>query len=165
LIVASAGDIRWRSEPELADVVKIKELVTATGFFSPAEIDIAGELVEARLTSGDASGYHFVLAEQAGQLAAYACFGPISGTESAFDLYWIATHPIAQGEGLGRAVLTRAESTMRSLGATRHYAETSSTDLYAPTRAFYRATGFREVAHIVDFYRPGDGKIIYERVL
>ncbi len=140
-------------------------LVAATGFFTADEVAIAGELVDERLARGDASGYHFVIAEDDRGLAGYACFGPIAGTESAFDLYWIAVAPGRQGSGIGRAILARAESAMRTLGASRHYAETSSTDRYQPTRAFYLATGFREVARIADFYRPGDGKVIYERLL
>lgn len=155
----------WRNEVLPADVGAVRDLVAATGFFSDAEVAIAVELVDERLAKTDASGYHFVLAEQGGRLAAYACFGPIAGTLSAFDLYWIAVAPVAQGRGLGRQLLASAEAAMRAMGATRHYAETSSTDRYAPTRAFYEANGFRLVARIDDFYRPGDGKVIYERVL
>ena len=40
-----------------------------------------------------------------------------------------------------------------------------ATPMADTTRAFYLATGFHEVARIADFYRPGDGKVIYERVL
>ena len=157
--------LTWRSEVRSADVAKVRDLVTRTGVFSADEIDIAAELVEDRLNDGASSGYHFVIAERAGKIAGYACFGPIAGIESAFDLYWIAVDSDCQGDGVGRAVLAKAEVAMRAMGASRHYAETSSTDAYAPTRAFYLSTGFREVARIADFYRPGDGKVIYERVL
>ena len=44
-------------------------------------------------------------------------------------------------------------------------AETSSTERYAPTRTFYLRSGFREVANIADFYRAGDGKVVYEKRL
>jgi ribosomal protein S18 acetylase RimI-like enzyme len=159
------GELVWRDEVAQADIAAVRRLVAATGFFTAEEIGIAAELVEERLRRGDASGYHFVLAETGGALAGYACFGPIAGTQSAFDLYWIAVDPARQGGGLGRLVLAKAEAAMRRMGASRHYAETSSTERYAPTRGFYLATGFREVACIPDFYRPGDGKVIYERVL
>ena len=43
--------------------------------------------------------------------------------------------------------------------------ETSSRDDYAPTRAFYLACGYQIVAELPDFYAPGDGKLIYLRVL
>jgi hypothetical protein len=41
----------------------VRELVTATGFFSPAEVAIATELVETRIAQGPASGYAFLFAE------------------------------------------------------------------------------------------------------
>lgn len=161
----SPAPLAFRREITHADIARVRALVAATKFFSEAEVAIAAELVEERLLCGDASGYHFVLAEDARGLAGYACFGPIAGTEGSFDLFWIAVDPARQGSGIGRAVLAAAEDAMRAMGARRHYAETSSTPLYESTRAFYRRTGFREVACIPDFYRPGDGKVIYERVL
>jgi len=42
--------------------------------------------------------------------------------------------------------------------------ETASKPLYAPTRAFYAATGFTLQAMLPDFYAPGDGKQIWLRV-
>lgn len=164
-VTASPG-LAFRTEVELRDIAGVRDLVAATGFFTPDEIGIAAELVEERLKRGPGSGYEFVLAEDAdGRLAGYACFGHIAGTESSFDLYWIAVDASGQGRGIGRRVLTEAEARMRAMGASRHYAETSSTERYAPTRAFYLRTGFREVARIDDFYRPGDGKVVYERIL
>ncbi len=157
--------LSWRNAVAEPDIGSIRDLVGATGFFTVEEVAIAAELVAERIAKGSASGYAFVLAEEEGRLAGYACFGPIAGTESAFDLYWIAVDPARQGGGLGRQLLARAEDAMRAMGATRHYAETSSSERYAPTRAFYLATGFREVASIPDFYRPGDGKVVYAKVL
>jgi acetoin utilization deacetylase AcuC-like enzyme/L-amino acid N-acyltransferase YncA len=157
--------LSWRTTVAEPDIAAVRDLVAATGFFTEEEVAIAAELVEERLERGEASGYHFVVAEEKDRLAGYACFGPIAGTQSAFDLFWIAVDPRGQKKGLGKQVLARAEAQMRALGATRHYAETSSTDRYLPTRAFYLATGFREAARIPDFYRPGDGKVVYEKVL
>ena len=51
------------------------------------------ELVEERLAKGTASGYYFVLVDQEDRLAGYSCYGPIPGTVSSSDLYWIAVHP------------------------------------------------------------------------
>lgn len=157
--------VSWRREVRQGDVEAVQALCAATGFFTPEEVRIAGELVADRLNEGAASDYHFVLADVEGKLVGYACFGLIAGTDASFDLYWIVVDPSRQGARLGRQVLTHAEQSMRDLGATRYYAETSSTERYAPTRAFYHRTGFREVANIADFYRPGDGKVIYERLL
>jgi len=54
---------------------------------------------------------------------------------------------------------------MRKAAAKRIYADTSSSDRYAPTRGFYKRMGFAEQARLPDFYAPGDGKVIYVKAL
>ncbi len=146
------------------DVDSIGRLVEATGFFSVEEIGIARELIEERLRRGMESGYFFLFAEEAHNLAGYACFGPIPGTTQSFDLYWIAVHPSFQGKGIGRSLLQAAEQEMLKKGAGRVYVDTSSRPQYAPTRQFYAACGYRTCAVLEDFYAPGDGKIIYVKI-
>lgn len=155
----------WRDAVTTDDVGRIRSLVSATGYFTADEIAIAAELVEARLQNGISSGYEFILVERDDRLLGYACFGKIDGTDGSFDLYWIAVEPEAQGQNLGRLILERAEDAMRSMGAISVYADTSSTDKYRSTRGFYLSTGFHEQARLEDFYRKGDGKVIYEKAL
>ena len=157
--------LEWRSAVMADDVGRVKSLVASTGFFNPAEVEIAGELVTERLTKGIRSGYHFILAERGSGLVAYACYGPIAGTRTSFDLFWIAVSPEEQRKGLGIQVFNRAEAAMRRAGAAKIYADTSSSDRYAPTRGFYRRMGFTEEARLPDFYGPGDGKIVYVKQL
>ena len=157
--------LEWRSAVMADDVGRVRSLVASTGVFNASEVEIAGELVTERLTKGIRSGYHFVLAERGSRLVAYACFGPIDGTQDSFDLYWIAVAPEEQGRGLGTHAYTRAEAAMRKAGAKRIYVDTSSSDRYAPTRGFYKRLGFIEQARLPDFYGPGDGKVIYVKAL
>jgi acetoin utilization deacetylase AcuC-like enzyme/GNAT superfamily N-acetyltransferase len=157
--------LEWRSAVMADDVGRVRSLVANTGMFSTAEVDIAGELVTERLTKGIRSGYHFILAERGSGLVAYACYGPIDGTQSSFDLYWIAVAPEERGRGLGTHVYARAETAMRKVGAKRIYVDTSSSNRYAPTRGFYQRMGFKEQARLPDFYGPGDGKVIYVKDL
>ncbi|MGH6734942.1 MAG: GNAT family N-acetyltransferase [Methyloceanibacter sp.] len=157
--------LEWRSAVMADDVGRVRALVANTGMFGAAEVDIAAELVTERLTKGIRSGYHFVLAERGSGLVAYACYGPIDGTQGSFDLYWIAVAPEEQGRGLGTQVYARAEAAMRRAGAKRIYADTSSSDRYAGTRGFYQRMGFKEDARLSDFYGPGDGKVIYVKEL
>lgn len=146
------------------DDAAIGALVRATGFFTEAECAVAVELAEDRLRHGAASSYRFLIAEQPhGQMLGYACLGPTPCTESAWDLYWIAVHPLAQGSGLGRRLVDAAMAEMRDAGGTRLYAETASKTLYAPTRRFYAGAGFTLVAEVPDFYAPGDAKQIWVR--
>src|SRR3546814_6347953 len=130
--------LEWRTGPRAGDVDAVRRLVASTGFFSADEVEIAAELVAERLGKGSASDYRFILAERDGRLAGYACFGPIPGTDRRHDLYWIAVGPDLQGKGLGRLILERAERAAAATGAVRLYVDTSTNELYAPTRAFYR---------------------------
>ncbi len=157
--------LEWRSTVTPGDVDRVRSLVAGTGFFNAAEIEHAADLVSERLAKDMRSGYDFVLAERCAALVAFACYGLIYGTRDSFELYWIAVAPEEQGRGLGREVYGRAEAAMREAGASHVYADTSSSDRYAPTRGFYQRLGFHEEARLADFYAPGDGKIVYVKPL
>lgn len=158
-----AAEIRERLND--SDPYQVEALVRATGFFSPEEISIARELADDALANGDGSHYRFILADRRGALGAYACFGRIPGTRSAWDLYWIVVAPEFQSQGLGRRILHLTETRIGAEGGDRLYAETSSREQYAPTRRFYTRCGFDQVAEFPDFYAPGDGKIVYVKLL
>ncbi|MBO6949377.1 MAG: GNAT family N-acetyltransferase [Rhodospirillales bacterium] len=162
---ATTGDVEWRCDVRASDVDAVSDLVRATGFFHEDETAIAAELVQERLNKGAASGYEFLIAEVGGRIAGYACFGKIDGTADAFDLYWIAVDPALQGRGLGRKILRYAETVMRDMGASKVYIDTSSSDTYRSTRAFYNAMGYTEAARLADFYKEGDGKVIFVSTL
>jgi GNAT superfamily N-acetyltransferase len=146
------------------DPVAVRSLARSTGFFSAEEVQIAGDLVDESLRA-PAAGYEFLLADGPAGLAGYTCFGRIPGTAASHDLYWIVIAPALQGQGLGRHLLGESEARVRLLGGTRMYADTSSRPQYLATRRFYAACGYTVAAELPDFYRPGDGKVIFVRVL
>lgn len=155
----------FREQLRDSDPDKIEALVRATQFFSPEEVGIARELADDAFANREHSHYRFVLAEQSGVLAGYACFGRIPGTRSAWDLYWIVVAPTSQAQGLGRQILCKVEARVSAANGDQLYAETSSREQYGPTRRFYSRCGFREAAEFPDFYAPGDGKIVYVKQL
>jgi ribosomal protein S18 acetylase RimI-like enzyme len=148
-----------------ADRQPINRLLTASGFFNPEELEVALELVDDRLELGDESHYRFLVAEVAGAVVGYACWGPIPGTVQSVDLYWIAVNPTAQGHGVGRALLEATERWIVEFGRSRVYVETAGRAQYEPTRAFYRACGYHVAAELDEFYAPGDAKVIFLKVL
>jgi len=156
-----AQGLVFRYEPVAEDGETIRQLTEITGFFNPAEIDVAVELVQERLAKGASSGYYFVFAEQHGRVVGYASYGHIACTESSYDLYWIAVHPDFQGKGLGRQILEESERLIKNAGGTRIYVETSSRAQYAATRAFYEHSDYRLESLMEDFYAPGDAKAVY----
>src|SRR5438552_3712867 len=80
--------IRASDRPALA------ELIARDGLFTPEELKVSLELVDAALadlahpaeTQGD---YRVLVADLDGQLAGYLCYGPTPMTEGTWDLYWI----------------------------------------------------------------------------
>ncbi len=157
----NAAGILLREQIRHDDAAAVRGLVQATGFFSPEEEDVAEELVQERLEQGEASGYLFLMAEAAGELVGYACYGPTPAAEGTYDLYWIAVDPARHNKGLGRLLISATAQRVREAGGRLLFAETSGTATYTPTRAFYERTGFTAEAVLKDFYRPGDDKVIY----
>lgn len=158
-------EIKYRRQIKPTDVAAIKIIVRASGFFSAAEIEIAVELAEEKLELGPDSSYEFLFAEDAGRVVGYACWGLIPATVGSYDLYWIAVQPELRGRGLGKKLLMETEKFIFDAGGRRIYVDTSSRQQYEPTRLFYEKCGYHQGALLKDFYAPGDGKIIYVKIL
>ncbi len=152
--------IRLRSNPRAADRAAVEEILLSTDLFYACEVDIALWLLDEGINDGDESGYHFLFADRGKETVGYICFGPITMTDNRFDVYWIAVRKDLQGNGVGGMLLREGEKKIRGLGGKVVYIETSSRNYYRPTLAFYRGKHYVEVAHIPDFYRDGDGKVI-----
>jgi ribosomal protein S18 acetylase RimI-like enzyme len=159
-------DFEYRSELVESDITLVTQVTRETGFFSPEELDIAQELVTLNVTQGaEKSGYFFLIQDEPDGIVGYACYGPIPGTQTSFDLYWIVVSPKVQGQGVGRALVRAVERHVVAKGGRRLYADTSSRSQYAPTRAFYERAGFEQAAYLEHFYSEGDGKVIFVRKL
>ena len=120
-----SANVVFRKSVNIEDVDKVKDIVSSTGFFSEEEVLISCELVEERLSKGEASGYYFLFLELAGRTIGYSCFGPIPATKLSYDLYWIAIHEDYQGKGFGKVLLLETEKEINNLGGKRIYVETS----------------------------------------
>jgi len=161
----SATAIAFRNSVSEKDLAAVRQMAESTGFFYPEEVDTAVELVEDRLAKGSRCGYHFLFAEQDGHPVGYTSFGPIALTKESYDLYWIVVAKDYRGKGLGTQLLEQTEEVIASYGGRRLYIETSARPLYTPTRAFYLARGYSQIAEIEDFYAPGDAKAMYLKIL
>jgi GNAT superfamily N-acetyltransferase len=147
---------------EPCDREAIRELIAGTRAFKPHEVDVAMELVDIALTQKDQEDYHpFVLAEEDGAVAAYACFGKNPMTKATYDLYWIATRADRMGKGYGRAMVEFVAEEVRRRGGKLLVIETSSQESYGTTRRFYDRIGATLAATLTDYYDEGDDKLIY----
>jgi ribosomal protein S18 acetylase RimI-like enzyme len=158
-------NVTLRYDVRLADSAVIGRMVAATNYFTPAETEIAVELVDERLAKGAAAGYEFVIAEINGGMVGYACYGEIPCTVGSYDLYWIVVDPHRQRLGIGQQLMSEVESAVAAIGGRGIYIDTSGRPDYARTQRFYERCGYQPVARLADFYAPDDPKVIYYRAL
>jgi ribosomal protein S18 acetylase RimI-like enzyme len=135
------------------------ELIEGDGLFTPAEVRVALELIDHALANPDEE-YSVLIAEHAGKLAGYVCYGETPMTEGTWDLFWIVTHRDARGRGVARALISRMEHEIRARGARMVRVETSHLDGYGAAHAFYTRLNYPVAARVRDFYQPGDDLLI-----
>ncbi|NMB63961.1 MAG: GNAT family N-acetyltransferase [Spirochaetes bacterium] len=157
--------IQYRDFPVQTDCDTVVSILDATGFFYPEEIDIALELLNEKINYPDSSSYEFIFAEYQTTVIGYICYGRIPLTKASWDVYWIAVHPDFQGNGIGYALLSKAEETIKLHDGKHFYIETSGRKLYEPTHTFYLKAGYTVSAVFKDFYADGDDKLVFYKKL
>lgn len=147
-----------------ADKPAVMDLIRATKMFASQEIEVAEELVDVYLDRPGQKDYDIVVVEDPeGVVAGYMTWGPTPLAVGAYDLYWMAVSPKAQGRGLGKRLVRWLEDKAASLGGRLIIIETAGKPEYEPTRKFYLGMGYREVARIPEYYAPGDDRVIYTK--
>ncbi len=143
-------------------------MVVSSGKFNDVEIETALELVDEAITEGDESGYIFAVLEcgkSNPDLRGFACYGPVPLTQGVYDLYWIVVDPAVQKEGHGSHLLEYVEREVIKKDGRMLLIETSSQESYGATIRFYERNGYQLAARVKDFYRIGDDKLIFSKVL
>jgi ribosomal protein S18 acetylase RimI-like enzyme len=141
-------------------------ILQSTKMFTPVELDIATEQIEIYLACQNQSDYSIVVFEgEDCEVKGFMSFGRTPLTQSTYNLYWIAVSPKSQKQGYGRELVTWLERHIKSVSGSMILVETSSRLHYKPTRAFYRALGYKEISRIPDFYGPEDDRITYLKKL
>ncbi|MCC7354605.1 MAG: GNAT family N-acetyltransferase [Anaerolineae bacterium] len=142
------------------DVTELAAVAARAGNFSQEETKTVGEMAVESL-GPNPSGYRFLCYVAEGRIAGFACYGHISLTESAYDLYWLGVDAGQHGRGIGGKLLAEVERGVAAEGGRLLVAETSGTEAYAAARTFYLRQGFYEAGRIEDFYGAADAKVIY----
>ena len=149
-----------------SDREELSRILEQTGAFSAPELTVALELIDFALGRPGQTDYFFQCIEDAkGRLAGYMCYGEVPLSDRCWDLYWIAVDPAAQGQGLGREMIRFMEADLRERRARKILIETGGKTSYGPTRRFYEALGYAEVARIPGFFAEGDDKVIFGKDL
>lgn len=152
-----------RCKPVESDIQRVKEILENSHFFNEEEVKIGVSLVKERLNNFNTSSYKFIFIENEEGVVGYSCYGFIDGTKASYDLYWIAVDQKYKRSGYGSILLETTENFIQNKGGKNIYIETSSTDLYLPTRKFYEKANYKLEAEIKDFYDSDDNKLIYSK--
>jgi len=148
------------------DRVAILRILEATDMFTPAELDVAMELVDIYLTNKEQKDYIiYVATDERKEVVGYVCYGPTPATDGTFDLYWIAVSPAMQQQGVGKKLLSFTEQAIMNQQGRMIVIETSSQTKYKPTQDFYLRNHYQLEARIKDFYRIGDDRLIFVKRL
>ncbi len=142
---------------------QIREVAREAGVFSSIELDTVDELLDGYYDDADRSGYHFLSYRDGDRVLGFVAWGPRSLSERGYDLYWIATRPEAQRRGVARALLEAVEAIVRGRGGGWIVVETSDTPPYAAARDFYERCGYARALMLGDFYRAGDGLVVFAK--
>ena len=148
------------------DRTRIHEMVESIENFNTADKTIAMELVDDVVQKFEKSDYVVHVLEDDNEIIrAYVCFGKTPLTESTFDFYWMVIDPQQQRRGYGLMLFQYVEEQVRERGGKLLMCETSSLEGYDRVVRLYEKLGYEYVARIQDFYRSGDDKLIYKKLL
>jgi len=156
--------VQYKIRPAcLEDKQKVLSFLSASSIFRDNELRIAEQVFDDAVKEGVGGEYLSYVAEQDGKIAGWICFGPAPCTVGTYDIYWIAVDPAKRGNGLGSALINFAENKIKNSNGRMIVIETSSSNLYLPTRSFYTKKGYLQMASVDNFYAPGDGKVVYAK--
>lgn len=143
-----------------ADIPPLATVIDATGLFPGGLLtDMAAPYL-----AGRGADHHWWTYDAGAPMGvAYAAPEPM--TDATWNLLLIAVDPARHGVGIGRAMIARIEADLSGLGARLLLIETSSLPEFDRTRRFYRAQGYGQEAVIRDYYRAGEGKIVFAKPL
>ncbi len=143
------------------DIAGLREVLDGTGLF-PSEMldDMASGFL-----SGDDGSEIWLTCDVDSKAAGFCYAVPEPLAEGAWNMLALAILPALQGKGFGSALVAALESMLKGREQRILIADTSGTEAFAETRAFYRKAGYVEEARIRDFWAPGDDKIVYWKSL
>ena len=90
---------------------------------------------------------------------------PEQMTGGTYNLYAIAVSKAHQGKGIGSAMMTYIENRLKTDKHRLLIVETSTDPALELTRSFYLKNKYTEEARIRDFWKEGEGKVIYWKKL
>ena len=152
------------AQPE--DVASARRLSVDTGMFEQEESVWVEQQLHAVIGGQDPGTV--VTAKKGSVVVGAGYFAPEPFSDRCWNLYFLAVDKDHHGIGIGTRILDEVEHRLRDLGPDQARVlliETSSTQQYANTRAFYVARGYDREATVRDYYGSGDHKVIFWKQL
>lgn len=147
-----------------ADTDAILALAVETGLAPPGGEGEIRAVLAAHFAGTLGDGHTWLTDDENGP-AGVAYVAPERMTDGTWNLLMIAVRPEFQRCGRGAALVRQVESAAFAGGGRLLLVETSGLPEFEQARGFYRRCGFSEAARIHDFYRLGDDKVIFRKVL
>jgi ribosomal protein S18 acetylase RimI-like enzyme len=143
-----------------ADFEGLIEIAIASGLFDASQSAMISEMIR----SPGETDFWFTAEDEAGP-AGVAYVVPEKMTNGTWNLLFIAVHPRAQRQGLGKGILTHVQEWLQSKGERILIVETAGIPDFDYVRAFYAREGFEREARLRDFYDDGVDKVIFRKKL
>lgn len=140
-----------------ADLPALKQVIDAVELFP-------SEMLDDMFAGGEGENAFWLTYDDGVPAAiAYCVAEPM--TEGTCNLLLIAVHPDRQGEGIGTQIMAHVEALLAEQGVRVLLVETSGTEHFVKTRAFYSHLGYDEEARIREYYDVGDDKVVFRKAL
>lgn len=145
---------------QASDIPGLADVLDQTGLFPSG---LLPEMVAAFLA--DDPGEVWLTARNGSLIVGFAYARLEQLTDRTWNTLAIAVAPDRQGRGVGKMLMHRLEATLRERGQRLLIVETSGTEAFAASRAFYAVLGYAATASVPGFWAEGDDKVIFHKRL
>lgn len=150
--------VRLIKEQDLPDLKKVLDSIE----LFPS--DMLDDMIADYLTHPDSEDIWFTVTDYDRPIAIGYC-APEKLTEGTYNLYAIGVRADIQARGTGSKMMTFIEDHLRVNGHRLLIVDTSGSEDYILTRAFYEKLGYNKEAVIKDFWSEGDDKVVFTKIL
>jgi ribosomal protein S18 acetylase RimI-like enzyme len=140
-----------------ADISDLKMVVDSSGLFSAEYLD---GMMDDYFNNVETQDIWFTYVDDSTPVAIGYCV-PEKLTDGTYNLLAIGVMKDAQGRGIATEMMDYIEQWLRQKGGRILIVETSTDDAQHAARNFYKKIGYVQEAIIRDFWRDGEGKIVF----
>lgn len=127
-------EIRPMTQEDFPEIKKVFES-NVPKFFSEDEVRKVGEDLQYIIDVAKPSHAQGFVATQGKNVLGYV--GYVSEDRDTYWIDWMSVHKKERSAGIGSALVSTLEDTVKSYGAKELFVDTSTTPEYTPTRGFY----------------------------